>query len=865
MDRGDQGLGDFDIVMNYGHVQWETGDASGGSGGFGGTPAAVGYSAGTGDERQRSSSCRARSRTAPSSTVVPHALSTHSNIGLDNPGRYVYKVRSGSAGNSSTGVVGTVTSDDFPVEGAAIQVCPTGGGQCVYQARTGTDGSYSAVGVPAGTYDVTAYPPSGLRARPRTVRSTVVEDRDRVRVDIDLSVIDGLPSGTTLSPQVGSGSMPMVNWNDTLSLRTTGCLGGRASYWILSLESGTLAQTIAEGDMVSDGAGHYSATIPPLSPFHGQAEVHVFIDCPPGTPDQDVTFDIYIDPSGTVVDQSGRPVDGATVTLRRSDSPEGPFTVVPEGSDLMSPANRSNPMTTGGTGRFGWDTVAGYYTVTAAKAGCTAADGSASASTDVLEVPPPVTDLRLVLDCPVDDTTPPTLTVTPLTLEGNTTGGYSGDLSGVTAEDPDDPAADVTLTDDAPDLLPLGTTTVTWTATDAAGNSATATQRVTVRDTTAPALACPAPRRAQPDRDVGSATVRDIVDASPRVSNAPPPVPGGHHDRALDSHRRDRQHLHVRPEARGVAAGSPDGSGGDEHSLALLADGTVRAWGAGGNGQLGVNRRPRQHPVTVSGLTGVRSVAAGGLFSLALRGDGTVWAWGDNSQGQLGDGAPRSPRPEAGRRPAAGAGRRSRTHPCPRGGDRRLRVGLGSEHLRPARHGTGSAAPAKVAGLAGFEHVAAGMYHSVALRWDGGVLTWGAGYAGQLGNGAAVNERSAPAVVTGLADVAAIGAGWLNTMAVTTSGAMRAWGDNAYGQIGDSTTTRRASPVAPTGGCLARSATGGDATTYVLCVNGRVLAVGKNASGQLGDGSTTTRRTLVAVTGLGDAVVCRRGPRTLSR
>jgi hypothetical protein len=46
IDRSDVGAGDFDFEFNYDQIQWETGGASGGSGGFGGTSAAVGYSNG---------------------------------------------------------------------------------------------------------------------------------------------------------------------------------------------------------------------------------------------------------------------------------------------------------------------------------------------------------------------------------------------------------------------------------------------------------------------------------------------------------------------------------------------------------------------------------------------------------------------------------------------------------------------------------------------------------------------------------------------------------------------------------------------------------------------------------------------------
>ncbi|MEO5924837.1 MAG: putative Ig domain-containing protein [Bryobacteraceae bacterium] len=46
IERADQGPGDFDIEFNYGRIAWETGDASGGVNGFGGTPAAAGWSNG---------------------------------------------------------------------------------------------------------------------------------------------------------------------------------------------------------------------------------------------------------------------------------------------------------------------------------------------------------------------------------------------------------------------------------------------------------------------------------------------------------------------------------------------------------------------------------------------------------------------------------------------------------------------------------------------------------------------------------------------------------------------------------------------------------------------------------------------------
>jgi len=78
---------------------------------------------------------------------------------------------------------------------------------------------------------------------------------------------------------------------------------------------------------------------------------------------------------------------------------------------------------------------------------------------------------------------------------------------------------------------------------------------------------------------------------------------------------------------------------GRYHTLALMSDGTVRAWGDNSGGQLGIDEAMvSAAPVQVPGVSGAQAIAAGGSHSLALRPDGTVWAWGYNRQGQLGSG-----------------------------------------------------------------------------------------------------------------------------------------------------------------------------------------------------------------------------------
>jgi hypothetical protein len=124
----------------------------------------------------------------------------------------------------------------------------------------------------------------------------------------------------------------------------------------------------------------------------------------------------------------------------------------------------------------------------------------------------------------------PTLTVpASFTVEGNTTGGWSADWSGVSATDPED-TPDPTPTCDpvAGEVLPLGTTHVTCSVTDSAGASDSDAFDVTVEDTTPPTLSgVPDDISVTTGDPAGRAvtfaepSASDIVDASPRVSCIP--------------------------------------------------------------------------------------------------------------------------------------------------------------------------------------------------------------------------------------------------------------------------------------------------------------------------------------------------------
>jgi len=251
---------------------------------------------------------------------------------------------------------------------------------------------------------------------------------------------------------------------------------------------------------------------------------------------------------------------------------------------------------------------------------------------------------------------------------------------------------------------------------------------------------------------------------------------------------------------------------GDSHCLALCADGSLVAWGYNNYGQLGNSGTVTSStplPVSMSGaLAGktVVAISAGSSHSLALCSDGTLAAWGYNYYGQLGNGTT-----------------------------------------------TNSSVPVLVAQtgvLAGKEviTIAAGGSHCLVLCSDGTLAAWGYNDSGQLGNGGNVSS-SVPVLVnqTGALagrTVTAIAAAGSHSLALCADGAVAAWGDNSYGQLGNYSTIYSAVPVwVVQSGVLASETVtaiaAGSGHSLALCADGTLAAWGAASSGQLGNNSAS--------------------------
>jgi alpha-tubulin suppressor-like RCC1 family protein len=251
---------------------------------------------------------------------------------------------------------------------------------------------------------------------------------------------------------------------------------------------------------------------------------------------------------------------------------------------------------------------------------------------------------------------------------------------------------------------------------------------------------------------------------------------------------------------------------GTYHTCGVNAYAVGFCWGKSAFGELGAgtNYYTGATPIRIAGGLSFRSVIAGGGFTCGTTTSDKAYCWGYNSDGAVGDGT-RTNR----NKPTAVAGGLSfksviagggliddaqgeqvdDTHACGLTTDN-LAYCWGAGDLGDNGASLNHLKPSKVAGGLHFGQVIAGYHHSCGVTTTKVAFCWGTNWLGQLGDGTTIS-REVPTKVAGSLLFAGVSAGPVgsHTCGITTGNKIYCWGDNAFGQLGDGTTTRRLSPV----------------------------------------------------------------------
>ncbi|MCP8614531.1 InlB B-repeat-containing protein, partial [Bifidobacterium asteroides] len=273
-------------------------------------------------------------------------------------------------------------------------------------------------------------------------------------------------------------------------------------------------------------------------------------------------------------------------------------------------------------------------------------------------------------------------------------------------------------------------------------------------------------------------------------------------------------------------AGAPKGftwkhaAAGSLHALGLGSDGQLYSWGSNEHHQLGDGTATdRSTPTLVAKPQGApdgfawKQMSGWGWHSLALGSDNQLYGWGTDTRGEVGDGI------------------LPPTHP-----DRETPVPVTNPQ-----------------GVSSWGQSQMGDYYSLAIGSDGNAYGWGYGGSGNIGNGATADVYVP--TLTSKPDGTRPGFIWKQvsnlahtSLGIGSDGKTYAWGDNAYGQIGDGTTTERHTPVqvaapadGPAGLTWVQVSAGWDGQSYGLASDGYLYSWGRNNSGMLGDGGTADR------------------------
>lgn len=338
---------------------------------------------------------------------------------------------------------------------------------------------------------------------------------------------------------------------------------------------------------------------------------------------------------------------------------------------------------------------------------------------------------------------------------------------------------------------------------------------------------------------------------------------------------------------------------GQQHTLALRADGSLWAWGSNTNGQLGdgtVSSGPeysKNSPVK-AGTATWKAISAGEDFSVGIQTNGTLWAWGLNdASGRLGDGSTGATNKSApvkiadGNYVSVSAGRRhslaidadgylwawgynfdgslgngtsgsgtNKNTPTKIGSDKWIVVVAGNDISYGIKEGgtlwawgysaVSSAEPRQHSSIP--VQIASGTWRTIAgnrdfrvgIKSDGTLWAWGHNNFGQLGCGTNTAYSADPTQIGADNTWTDVTTGLQYCIALKSDGTLWSWGYNNNGQLGDGTNSNRNAPARVGSALWATLGTGSfsNSTSFGLQQNEELWAWGFNSYGQLGNGNS---------------------------
>ncbi|MFT3794444.1 T9SS type A sorting domain-containing protein [Flavobacterium sp.] len=283
------------------------------------------------------------------------------------------------------------------------------------------------------------------------------------------------------------------------------------------------------------------------------------------------------------------------------------------------------------------------------------------------------------------------------------------------------------------------------------------------------------------------------------------------------------------------------------HSLALKSDGTLWAWGQNNGGQLGINSTTAAMvPTQVGTANNWAKIATGGEISMAIKTDGTLWVWGNGVLGfgdfhtflvptQLGTATYKEVSTGGGHTLAI----RTNNTLWAWGWNNLGSVGINNTSTTVVYTPT-------AIGTASWKYVEANQAVSYAIKTDGTLWAWGVNEQGQLGLGTTASANAPTQIGTSnLWSKIQYGIG--STMAIRTDGSLWGWGSNTQGQLGTGDVNFRPTPVRIGFANDWTEAGGGDRYGIYLKTNGDAHTAGWSPQGQMGLGPNALHTTMVQI------------------